>query len=34
MRQHPTPDPDGYHDDEDLEALGTSVYEGSGQCGP
>ena len=21
MRQHPTPDPDGYHDDEDLEAL-------------
>ena len=30
MRQHPTPDPDGYHDDEDLEALGTSVYEGSG----
>jgi len=28
MRQHPDPDPD--HDEEDLEELGTSVYEGSG----
>jgi hypothetical protein len=27
MRQHPDPNP---HEDEDLEALGTSVYEGSG----
>jgi hypothetical protein len=27
MRQHPDPDP---HEDEDLEALGTPVYEGSG----
>jgi hypothetical protein len=27
MRQHPDPDP---YEDEDLEALGTAVYEGSG----
>ena len=31
MRQHPDPDPDGYQDKhEDLEELGTPVYEGSG----
>jgi Nuclease-related domain len=29
MRQHPTPDPDGY-EDEHLEELGTPIYEGSG----
>jgi hypothetical protein len=29
MRQHPTPDPDP-HEDEDLEALSTPVYDGSG----
>jgi hypothetical protein len=29
MRQRPDPDPDR-HEDEDLEALGTPVYEGSG----
>ena len=29
MGQHPTPDPDPYKD-EDLEALGTPVYAGSG----
>jgi hypothetical protein len=31
MGQHPNPDPDpdGY-EDEDLEALGTPVYQGSG----
>jgi hypothetical protein len=28
MRQHPDPDPDV--DEEDLEELGTPVYEGSG----
>jgi hypothetical protein len=28
MRQHPDPDP--YEDEEDLEELGTSVYEGTG----
>jgi hypothetical protein len=32
MRQHPdpTPDPDGYEDEEDLEKLGTPFYQGSG----
>jgi hypothetical protein len=30
MCQHPTPDPDGYHDEEHLEALGTPIYQGSG----
>jgi hypothetical protein len=31
VRQHPDPDPDGYQDkEEDLEELGTPVYEGSG----
>jgi Nuclease-related domain len=32
MRQHPgpNPDPDGYEDEEDLEALGTPFYRGSG----
>jgi hypothetical protein len=29
MRQHPDPDPDGYEDD-DLEALDTPIYQGSG----
>jgi Nuclease-related domain len=29
MRQHPDPDPDAY-EDEDLEELGTPVYQGSG----
>jgi hypothetical protein len=29
MRQHPDPDPDGY-EDEDLEALGTPIYQGGG----
>ena len=28
MRQHP--DPHGYEDEEDLEELGTSIYQGSG----
>jgi Nuclease-related domain len=30
MRQHHDPDPDPYEEDEDLEELGTPVYEGSG----
>jgi hypothetical protein len=31
VRQHPNPDPDPHgYEDEDLEALGTPVYEGSG----
>jgi hypothetical protein len=30
MQQHPAPDPDDYEDEEDLEELGTSVYQGSG----
>jgi hypothetical protein len=30
MRQHPAPDPDDYEDEENLEELGTSVYQGSG----
>src|ERR671918_743821 len=36
MRQHPDPgdyeheDLDHYHDDEDLEELGTPLYQGSG----
>jgi hypothetical protein len=30
MRQHPNSDPDGYQYEEDLDALGTPVYEGSG----
>jgi hypothetical protein len=30
MGQHPTPDPDPYKDQEDLEELGAPVYEGSG----
>jgi hypothetical protein len=32
MRQHPdpNPDPDGNEDEEDLEALGTPFYQGSG----
>ena len=30
MHQHPAPDPDDYEDEEDLEELGTSVYQGSG----
>ena len=30
MRQHPNPDPHGYEDEEDLEELGTPVYQGSG----
>jgi hypothetical protein len=30
MRQHPAPDPDDDQDEEDLEELGTSVYQGSG----
>src|SRR5512133_2326781 len=28
MRRHP--DPDGYRDEEDLEAPGTTIYQGSG----
>jgi hypothetical protein len=28
MRQHPDPDP--YEDEEDLEELGTPVYQGTG----
>jgi hypothetical protein len=30
MRQHPNPDPDDYEDEEDLEELGTPVYQGTG----
>jgi hypothetical protein len=30
MRQHPEPDPDSYEDEEDLEELGTPLYQGSG----
>jgi hypothetical protein len=30
MRQHPDPNPDPYEDEEDLEELGTPVYQGSG----
>ena len=30
MQQHPAPDPDDYEDEEDMEELGTSVYQGSG----
>ena len=30
MGQHPNPDPHGYEDEEDLEELGTPVYQGSG----
>jgi len=30
MRQHPDPDRDDYEDEEDLEELGTPVYQGSG----
>jgi Nuclease-related domain len=30
MRQHPDPDPDDYEDEEDLEELGTPVYQGTG----
>jgi hypothetical protein len=30
MRQHQDPDPDPYEDEEDLEELGTPVYQGSG----
>ena len=31
MRQHPdNPGPDGYEDEDDLEALGTPIYQGSG----
>jgi hypothetical protein len=30
MRQHHDPDPDDYEDEEDLEALGTPVYQGTG----
>jgi hypothetical protein len=30
MRQHHDPDPDDYEDEEDLEELGTPVYQGSG----
>jgi len=30
MRQHQDPDPDDYEDEEDLEELGTPVYQGSG----
>jgi hypothetical protein len=29
MRQHPDPNPNGY-EDEDMEELGTPIYEGSG----
>jgi len=29
MRQHPDPDPDDYKDEE-MEELGTPVYQGSG----
>ena len=30
MRQHQDPDPDDYEDEEDLEELGTPVYQGTG----
>jgi hypothetical protein len=30
MRQHQNPDPDPYEDGEDLEELGTPVYQGTG----
>jgi Nuclease-related domain len=30
MRQQPDPDPDDYEDEEDLEELGSPVYQGSG----
>jgi hypothetical protein len=30
MRQHPDPDPDDYEDEEDLEELGTPLYQGTG----
>jgi hypothetical protein len=30
MRQHPDSDPDPYEDEEDLEELGTPVYQGTG----
>jgi hypothetical protein len=30
MRQHSDPDPDDYQDEEDLEELGTPVYQGTG----
>jgi Nuclease-related domain len=30
MRQHPDPDPDDYEDEEDLEELGSPVYQGTG----
>jgi hypothetical protein len=30
MRQHHDPDPDDYEDEEDLEELGTPLYQGSG----
>src|SRR5215208_3079499 len=30
MGQQLNPDPDGYEDEEDLEELGTPVYQGSG----
>jgi Nuclease-related domain len=30
MGQHPDPDPNPYEDEEDLEELGTPVYQGSG----
>jgi hypothetical protein len=30
MRQHQDPDPDDYKDEEELEELGTPLYQGSG----
>jgi hypothetical protein len=30
MRQHQDPDPDDFKDEEDLEELGTAVYQGTG----
>jgi hypothetical protein len=30
MRQHQDPDPDDDEDEEDLEELGTPVYQGTG----
>ena len=30
MRQHPDPDPNDDEDDENLEELGTPVYQGTG----
>jgi hypothetical protein len=30
MGQHRVPDPDGHEDEEDLEELGTPVYQGTG----